>query len=157
MANYLEGLEFLENHFLPETFYSSKNKFITNLLKNRRIVFQVMSDVLNQAGCNNPFKQEEFLSHPSFLGRDYKAAGVFVINFPKPQTDDSYYRCIMIYDKNYSKAKYFVIGDGYDIDNHKNFTLYSIDKNGLRLAHKKIECEEEDLQVKECLELWKSF
>lgn len=154
--NHLEGLEHLENRFLLENFFQAKKKFIMNLTKNRRVVYQVFEDVLKQSGCRNPYKQEDFLAHPSFLGRDYKVGGIFVVNFPKPENENLYYRIIMIYDKNFSKLKYYAVGDGYSLDSkEKVFVIYSIDKNYLRIAHRRTEFEDEDSQIKECLELWK--
>ena len=157
MADYIEGLKYFENNFLPESFYDGKKNFVTNVIRNRKIVWNIIQDVLRRTGSNNPYEAKDFATYLNMKTKDKNIGGILVVNFPKERDNDTYHKAVMIYDKSYKKLKYFVIGESTDIEGKKAFIVCSIDKNGLKINHKRIETELEDEQINECVELFLSM
>lgn len=99
----------LEHRFIPKWFFEDKGKFIGTVLHEQGILFEVIDDLFQKEGVENPYSAEDFKVMAAKITDDVL---LLRIGFPEPEEEPLCYCAYLFFDADYQKLGYYCIEKG---------------------------------------------
>ena len=130
----------LEHRLLPQWFFEDKDKFVSLLLKNKGILFDVIDEIFQKETVDNPYSADQFGVEAAKLADE-----VFMIKiiFPEPEEEPLCYSSYLFFNLTFDKFAYFCIEKGNSAGDDYPFVC-SWTKNGTHCNHGNCTFEEDN-------------
>ncbi len=98
-----------EHRLLPHFFFTDKIQFIGSLLQDKALLFNIINEIFQNEGVENPYHQEDFDLDASKVTDD-----VFILKiiYPEPEEEPLCYCSYLFFDEEFEKTSYFCIEKG---------------------------------------------
>ena len=98
-----------EHRLLPQWFYEDKEQFIGLLLHDKTVLFNVLNDIFQKEGIENPYTEKDLDIEFSKVTDEVL---MLKISFPEPEEEPLCYCSYLFFDEAFEKMSFFCIEKG---------------------------------------------